>query len=236
MKILCIGDSTSLPGHTNKYEDTWFYLLKKEFKELCFISNFKRGITTDVLVNWGGGEEHNNAFPKGADCLEHYMPNIVILQLGVVDCAPRLINKKTLTWKVISHCPQFIVKQYIAYQKNHKGRNPLNVLTSLSQYEENLRKYLRRCNENNVLKVIFIGIPSPGGEMIIKNPGFKTNAEKYNKMIISLSKEFTLLTYINPLSNIENKNRIFDDGYHPNPKGNILIYNAISKILRNCIN
>ena len=32
MKILCVGDSTALPGRSNKYEDTWLFKLKKNIK------------------------------------------------------------------------------------------------------------------------------------------------------------------------------------------------------------
>lgn len=51
---------------------------------------FRRGLTTDVLNTLGGGD----IFTYGSDCLEHFMPDIVILQLGIVDCAPRLFKKK----------------------------------------------------------------------------------------------------------------------------------------------
>ena len=56
MKVLAIGDSLSLPGHLNRYEDTWIYKLKKSFSEFDFITFFQRGLTTDVLVTMGGGD------------------------------------------------------------------------------------------------------------------------------------------------------------------------------------
>lgn len=39
-KIFCIANSLTLPGHLNKYEDTWFYKLKQEFPNSDFISFF----------------------------------------------------------------------------------------------------------------------------------------------------------------------------------------------------
>tara|TARA_B110001452_G_scaffold119986_1_gene99552 strand:+ start:11406 stop:11687 length:282 start_codon:yes stop_codon:yes gene_type:complete len=93
MRVLCIGDSTSLPGRSNKYEDTWIFKLKKRYTNWDFITFFKRALTTNVLIEMGGGDE-NYPNPEGADCLEHYLPDKVIIQLGIVDCAPRLLNNK----------------------------------------------------------------------------------------------------------------------------------------------
>jgi len=93
-KVLCIGDSLCLPGHLNKYEGTWFCKIKEQFPELDFISFFKRQLTTDILVSMGGGESGVDKWLKGADCLEAYLPDVIKLQLGIVDCAPRLFFRK----------------------------------------------------------------------------------------------------------------------------------------------
>lgn len=129
-KVLCIGDSLSLPGHLNSYEDTWFYLLKKGFPDLDFISYFKRQLSTNVLVSMGGGENGMDKWPKGADCLEAYMPEIVILQLGIVDCAPRLLhNFDKIILKLI---PLNHTSNYIKLIKKIRSRNITNTIVSAS--------------------------------------------------------------------------------------------------------
>lgn len=115
-KVLCIGDSLALPGHLNKYEDTWFYNLKQNFPDYDFISFFKRQLTTDVLVKMGGGKEGVDKMPNGADCLEFYKPDIVVLQLGIVDCAPRLLNKYDKV--IIRLLPEGLTKFYIKLIKS----------------------------------------------------------------------------------------------------------------------
>ena len=82
IKILCIGDSLTLPRNGVNYEDTWFYLIKQNFLNFEFISSFKRAITSNIL------NEH--------DSLELYSPDYAIIQLGIVDCAPRLIKEASL--------------------------------------------------------------------------------------------------------------------------------------------
>lgn len=120
MKVLCIGDSTSLPGRSNKYEDTWLFKLKKRHQDWDFITFFQRGITTNILSEMGGGEE-NYDNPVGADCLEHYLPDKVIIQLGIVDCAPRLIKENKLIWKIIRRLDDKAVNRYVKYLKKFES-------------------------------------------------------------------------------------------------------------------
>ena len=63
-RVLAIGDSLALPGHGNKYEDTWIYKLKNKFSYFDFITFFKRQLTTDVLVSMGGGKMESIRIPK----------------------------------------------------------------------------------------------------------------------------------------------------------------------------
>ena len=83
-RILIITDSISMPRMEIKYEETWIYLLKKKFKHLDIIDRPARGATSMRLINEGGG---------GLDLLEFYLPGIIILQLGLAECAPRLFKK-----------------------------------------------------------------------------------------------------------------------------------------------
>ncbi|HON16100.1 MAG TPA: hypothetical protein PLA51_06445, partial [Spirochaetota bacterium] len=83
-KLLIITDSVSMPRPGIPYESTWIYKLKKEFPNLDIIDKAARGSTSMRLVTEGGG---------GVDLLETYMPDIVILQIGITECAPRLFKK-----------------------------------------------------------------------------------------------------------------------------------------------
>jgi acyl-CoA thioesterase I len=231
MKVLCIGDSLSLPGHGNVYEDTWLYKLKQKYPSYDFISFFKRRLTTDVLNTMGGGDAFEGAFPIGADCLEHYMPHIVIIQLGIVDCAPRLINDKSLIWKIVRRLPKYFTQKYILYLKNNKKRDPKNVLVSEDKFTSNLKKYFNRCATCGVEKLFFIAIPYPGNEMIEKNPDIITNSIRYNQILKETASHFSFISLIETLNNKQLSKDIYDDGYHPSPKGNNLIYADIVSIL-----
>ena len=119
-KLIAVGDSLALPGHLNNYEDTWFYRLKKDLKDYDCIPIFRRGITSEILVSEGGGGVDN--LPMGADCLEFYKPDIVILQLGIVDCAPRLFKRDGIENKIINRIPYKLKDRYIKIVKKLRTR------------------------------------------------------------------------------------------------------------------
>lgn len=142
--VVCVGDSTSLPGHTNTFEDTWFYKLSESFDNLRFVSIFRRAITTDILVTEGGGDKVDN-LPKGADCLEFYNPNIVVLQLGIVDCAPRLLTNFDKI--IIKLLPQNKYQFYLRLVKKFRTRKKTNTR-------------VKKINSRIILKIIYQGVRS----------------------------------------------------------------------------
>ena len=223
-RILCIGDSTSLPGHTNTFEDTWYYKLSEEFSNYKFITVFRRAITTNILVREGGGDSIDNQ-PSGADCSEFYKPSLVIIQLGIVDCAPRLlINFDKIILKLL---PPKYHNTYIWLIKKIRKRKQKNTQVSISNFQKNLINYIERSLLIGVEKIIFIAIPFPDNRMIKKNPLIEENVSIYNKIIEDLSKKYKFIEVIAPLDSRKYNDVIFEDGYHPNPLGNNIVFNAL---------
>ncbi len=229
MKILCIGDSLALPGHDNNYEDTWFYKLEMAFRDFVFISFFKRAITTEILVTEGGGGV--NEPDKGADCLEFYMPDIVILQLGIVDCAPRLIKRKGVFNQVLQKTPSKLRGMVFSGLKTVKKRSVENADVSPKEFSNNLQKYLSRCVKSTVKKVIIIKICTPNEIVKEKSPEIVYAVELYNSIIDELGQKFDIVSIVDPLAS--NTKQIFEDGYHPNPDGNHLVFTALQREISN---
>lgn len=224
LKILCIGDSLSLPGHGNEFEDTWYCKLQEQFPSCFFGSFFKRGGTVQMLVSEGGGDA---TFPFGSDCLEFYLPNIIIIQLGIVDCAPRYIKKSSLFSKFIERLPNKFKSITYTIIKSLKQRSVKNADIPPEKFKNNLKTYLMRCSKNKVSKVIFIKICTPNNEIRSKSPYLIEAINSYNKIIENTCKNFNFVSIINPLN--ENHVDIYDDGYHPNPKGNNLVFEELKK-------
>ena len=226
-KILCIGDSLALPGHGNRFEDTWFCKLQVHFSNFLFASHFKRAITTEILISEGGGD---TVFPSGADCLEFYLPDIIILQLGIVDCAPRFLKQSSLFTKVLERMPNKIKSLIYTILKKFKKRSSKNADIIPIQFFHYLEVYLNRCKKNNVKKVVIIKICTPDERMIMKNPEIINAIQEYNGIIDEMDNTFDFVTVINPLDANLTPN-IYDDGYHPNPFGNQLVFEALKKVI-----
>ncbi len=229
LKVFCIGDSLALPGHLNKYEDTWYYKLKKYCPEYDFNSFFKRQLTTDVLVTMGGGERGIDKWPKGADCFEAYMPDIVIIQLGIVDCAPRLMN--TFDRAVMKIIPDLLKKTYIQLIKFFRKRRIENTIVPIEQFKKNLITYLNRTNKSKS-RVIFISISVPNSSFLVKNPDIIINVNKYNKILYQLAEEYDNVLITPVLNEDVYGNTIYEDGYHPNQFGHDIIFNHLLILLK----
>jgi lysophospholipase L1-like esterase len=228
-KLLCIGDSLALPGHLNRYEDTWFYLLKREFPTFDCLSFFKRQLTTDVLTTMGGGEIGVDKWPKGADCLEAYMPDFVILQLGIVDCAPRLLN--TFDKRILKLIPSRLSSSYIRFIKTLRSRKTTNTYTSIEQFRKNWENYLKRTVKNNT-KVIIISISLPDEIFLQKNPKTIKNVNIYNDFLLQLGSSYGNVCVTIPLDPRNYNFPIYEDGYHPNSTGNRIIFESVKRLLK----
>lgn len=233
MKIVCIGDSLALPGHLNTYEDTWFYHLKKIFPADDFISYFRRELTSDVLVSLGGGEAGVDKWPNGADCLEAFLPEVVIIHLGIVDCAPRLLHKVESFF--LPRLPQKAASLYITAVKTMRSRSVKRVLVPLERYRSNFERYFERCTKNEVQKVILVQIPHPDKKMVDKNTDIITNVNAYNEILAAFGNKYDFVEVVNPLDSRAHQVEIFEDGYHPNSLGHTLIVNELVVALKKVI-
>ena len=115
MRCIIVGDSMAMPTMELKYSETWVYLLKQDFPQIDIIDKSRRSSSVRRLIPEGQNS-------KGYDLLEFYSPNIVILQLGITDVAPRLLHRESLITKCINHLPPPISKLIYNVVRKVKGR------------------------------------------------------------------------------------------------------------------
>jgi len=228
-KILCIGDSLALPGHLNLYEDTWYYKLKQNLQGFDFTSYFKRMLTTNVLVTMGGGIEGPDKFPKGADCLECFMPDVVILQLGIVDCSPRLLFKYEK--KIVNRLPRSLRNKYINLIKKFRKRSLSRIMIPISKFRNNIETYLERCVNNNVNQVIIIPIGVPDQRIIDRNPLINDSIKLFNDFYFQCQDYYNNVQVVQGLKPATRFSNLYQDGYHLNSKGHdVLVQQLINSI------
>lgn len=204
----------ALPRPEIHYEKTWQYYLKNKFKNHDFICLCYRNLTTNFLkLGWLG------------DSLEFYSPDIVIVQLGIVDCAPRFFISKGIFRKFLTTFPKFLKYGIISSVKRFCTRKIKYADVNLEVFDKNILQYIIRCQNLNVRQIIFIAIGNIDNTVAYKSPHFRESINNYNSILYKYVKLFPNVIVINPLSSEQEV--FFCDGYHPSSIGHELIFNKI---------
>lgn len=212
--VLCNGDSLGMPRESILFKDTWFFKLSNNLSKesFYFINNFRRANTSDGLAS--------------KDFLENYNPNIVIVQLGIVDCAPRLYNSNSTFIKVINRSPTHFKNFFWHVSKKVKKRSYKNAEVTFDRFRQNIKNFIERCEVIGVEKCIFIKIQIPGKTMVNKNPKIIESIMKYNSVYDEMEKIHGFVKVINPLCKGIDEFYIAD-GYHVNETGFHVVYESL---------
>lgn len=210
-----MGDSLGLPRNQVPFQMTWLYKLSCKYDNIVFVNGFKRELTSNGL--------------SSLDSLENYSPDTVILQLGIVDCAPRYFRKQALFPKIINHMPKVVSSFYWKWHKKMNKRKLKNAFVNKDKFKANLEKYLSRCMKNKVDDIVIIKIQKPGKNMLDKNPSILEAVESYNMIIANLETKFKC-HIIDPLCSGDDKHYV-DDGYHLNENGFDQVMNELLPLI-----
>lgn len=208
-----------------KYEDTWpskvFELMLKEHNYVNFIYT-QKALDTDELKRL---VEMN---------LDLYDKEYLFIHIGIVDCARRVMSKKTL--KVISILP--LVRNIVNFlaRKYHKTLTKLYNINyvPLKRFYSNMDFILKQYSD--VKKIFLIPILPAGYVQQKKSFQIQNQIENYNNTLKELANKYNNVEYLETIYNSFfplNEENYISDGYHISKKGHNIIYNEISKILFN---
>ena len=212
-----------MPRPGIKYEDTWIYLFKSKFSDFDVIDRPARGSTSMRLVQEGGG---------GLDLLELYMPDRIIIQMGLAECAPRLFRKDGFEKKFINTwLPAKIRDDYVKAIKEKRGRNPEFTDVPPEQFRSNIFNFAERCGKLNVKLVIF-RLLRPTDLFIRKSPFIKQNIDRSNRIFDEVSANFENVTLLDPISTELDINSLSLDELHVNREGHKLFFKAVENYFK----
>ncbi len=211
-----------MPRPGVSYEATWPYLLQREFSSWDWVNLARRSSTTTRLMTDGD---------EGADCLEFYAPDGVILHLGICDCAPRLYPHGSIFQHLVYHLPGNLGRRISDLLERYRGRRTGNALVNERQFRANLENYLRRCKEADVA-VIALEIMPVGEEMIGKNPEIVDQIEKYNRIYRDIEASSRHIKVVKTFYTTANVEQFTLDGYHFNELGNQRTACALVKAIK----
>ena len=225
-RILIITDSISIPRPGIPYEDTWICHFKNEFPGCDIIDRPMRGGTTARLVTEGGG---------GADLLEFYTPDIVIIQMGLEECAPRLFKKKGFEHFFMHKIlPKKLLKRYISFIKKRRARVPDCTEIEHTVTENNIRAYIERCGKTGT-KIVYCKIHRACDYYISKSPFVQQNISRFNNMLKNFAAVYDNVTLADPVKDFHDINKLCIDELHVNAEGHMLYFREISGIIRRMI-
>jgi hypothetical protein len=206
MKILFITDSLAFPRVFPEkvlYEETYISILKKKFPSIDFIH---LGV---------GGATIRNLFQYSEYYHETLKPDIVFIQSGIVDCAPRTLKEVEI--RILVRIP-FLGKWLLNFIKNNSNliRGIRNIqYTNLTDYSAYILKFMKKFD-----KIIWIEILPPIKEYSKKVKNIENNINTYNS-------ELRKYEYLS--CNDFNKNHVQSDFHHLSTLGHIEMANKITQ-------
>lgn len=223
--LLIQGDSLPLPRQTVPYDETWPGRLRRESAFTHVVNRSQSGKTTDDL------HAEKVRFPNRK--LEAYDPEVVVLQIGIVDCAPRLLSKTEKD--LITAFPfQRIARVGSHLLKRARGRSRERTYVSEPDFETNLRDFLRRTEAVGVEDVVVIKILTAGEKYTAKNPNVQSAIRAYNEVVDAVVSDFPEAQTMRPLADSETEEaeivdtHTLDDGYHLDSSGHRRIYDRLT--------
>lgn len=206
---LIVADSLALPRAEVAYEHTWPKMLKNAFPDIDWIVRGQRASTTDRLLRDGDG---------GADCLEFYQPDGVILQLGICDCAPRLFKQNSLIARILFKLPMNMGKLISRAFEKTVGRQVKRAWVPIQRFESNLEQFAKRAATNGT-QVWALQICPVGLEVVEKNPLLTNQIKRYNEALMQLASQHENFIYVQTFSEGCDIDKATVDGYHLNEHG-----------------
>jgi lysophospholipase L1-like esterase len=145
-----------------------------------------------------------------------YTPDVVFVQVGIVDCAPRVISRKVEN--IISLLPGVRSGYRFLIKKLRRGLNRLYNLNyvSLDDFERNIKKINYMFDSK---PVFFIPIFPASDEYERVLPGIKRNIKLYNSKIA----KYKMVDY----KCYQPESFTMSDYHHLNEKGHELIYKEV---------
>lgn len=215
-RVLLLTDSLGCPRKETNVDNTWVDRILKAFQGRdIFYTMCIHGLDVRQVKSmmW---------------CIRELEPDIIIVQLGIVDASRRALTRIEL--KVLQVLPfRNCIRKLIS--KHHYRMTKIRNIHYATKHE------LRECIE----ELIGIAREKLGWIRIVGGQGLETQCYNLSKDIEDYNNEINLIkneefTVIDPYSNVDNCDGILlSDGHHLNFQGEELCFQYVNSFLCECI-
>lgn len=208
MKILILTDSLGLPRHKPEicsFEDTWPILLKNIHPNIHQVSI--GAATSQVLL-------------KQITYQKAFEPDIVILQVGIVDCAPRFMSRKELDFtNALGN-----LGKGLRFMFNKKWVKKVRNISYIDEVE--FGNNIEKIRDSFKCPTIAIEILPSDEQYELLLPGVNSKIISYNK-ILRQNFKYCVQTH-----DFIEKKGIMSDHHHLNKEGHEYLYSKIVDVLK----
>jgi acyl-CoA thioesterase-1 len=233
-----LADSLAMPrdegGARLAWEETWPYRLEQRLRAA--------GRGAEVL-NCGARSRRADQI-HGAEFLEHVVykrPDLVALEIGIVDCAPRVLSKREKRLLNRRWFPRWLRERVIESRSRRRPQliapDPLRkVDTRPEDFERLVRLFARRLAELAWgPRLVLVPILSDPRLTEPRSPGHTRNVELYNGLLRAVARDAGA-TFVEPESvfSAERRERgdlFFPDGYHLTAEGCSLLAQRVAELV-----
>lgn len=218
--LLIIGDSLSLPNAAEQVDAALTYptLLSKHFERAT--------IKHSAII----GNDTKVAKGKIKEDILDFQPSHALVQLGIVDCAPRVFLRNEL--RFVMMLPDSVQNFIHKFTRKHRyliTKFRKREFVSIRSFEKNYRIILSAFQKVQA-KVILINIVAASDYLCSISYGMRENIDTYNQVIKELAEEYGCdLINLNSLTS-QNKALLANDGYHLSITGNRQISEEVTAI------
>jgi len=225
MKIAILADSLALPredvGGEELLEVTYPFLLDQSLRRqfgaaapLIFERGMRRRTIEYVLDEWN-------------ELVELRKPQIVIVHVGIVDCAPRVFLRREASL-VANIRWTWLRNRIFKFTHDHRRRIVefrRKVYVPLPRFERLVQQVIEKARATDVKSLVFINIIRPPDSVEARSPGFQSNVIAYNQVLQAQTKHaFVSLIDLNRMVHDQGgPEALMVDGIHLNERGHMLL-------------
>jgi len=232
LRIFLIGDSLAVPRSDPsgdiRYRNCYPFLIQQYLENqlqsvhVPVIYDRSQSCCTlpDVVFSWN--EE-----------ISLQEPDILIIQVGVVDCAPRVFTPYQR--KVVANLRPRIMRESVLslvrkYRKHLVRLRGNLTYTSYEQFRQAAIGLSSEADRVGLLGCYFVNIITPSLEMERRSPGFCSNVAKYNEVLeeVADGKIVQIVDMDGIVQRMGHERLLLSDGIHINKEGHRILAGEIS--------
>lgn len=216
-RIVIIGDSLALPRPEEgvRYDDTYPHLLGTWLEGFEVIARNRRANDSSL-------QARADNLSEDITCLE---PDILIIHLGIVDCAPRLFSKTEQ--RIINVLPPVLRKPIIDFASRHRyliTRLFRKVYVDRAAFRANIERLVDAAADAGAVPIV-VSIADTNESNKQRSYNLENNIRDYNEVLSEIAKRHGIgLVDVNAPDSAD---RLLPDGIHLTVNGNCLLAQSL---------